>query len=158
MFSRQAALEVAARGFCLCHGRLLPCNPQPARGLQASIAGRDVSKSLPSLPAGDRGAVPYSFPRLTRPEVTPPDIGMMMDADDAFSAAHPDRDYLLRLARPDEIVALDPPPPAGHFVYLVTTRYVRGFAIFETPNAPAIGELEDEDVARELWQGLLAMA
>jgi hypothetical protein len=81
---------------------------------------------------------------------------MISDAD--FFCDHPDRTYRLRLATPAEIAVLDPAPAPEHWIYAVTCRYVAGYAIFRTANSPAPGELDDEAAARELWQGLVAMA
>jgi hypothetical protein len=79
---------------------------------------------------------------------------MISDID--FFARNPEREYRLRLAFPEEIAALDPPPDPALFVYMAKCRYMLGIkAVFETEAAPKIGELDSEVVAQEIFRGLL---
>jgi hypothetical protein len=78
--------------------------------------------------------------------------GVITDLE--FFDRNPERTYRLRLAFPAELGELQPAPDL--WVYVVKCRHlprVRG--IFETTAAPKIGELDDEAVAQELFQGLL---
>jgi hypothetical protein len=75
-------------------------------------------------------------------------------SDQDFFRYHPDRAYRLRLATAAEIGELQSAPDL--WTYIVKCRHlprVRG--VFETTAAPKIGELESEEIAQELFQGLL---
>jgi hypothetical protein len=73
-----------------------------------------------------------------------------------FFDRNPERTYRLRLAFPDELNELLPAPAADLWVYIVKRRHLPGVrGVFETTAAPKIGELELEEIAQELFQGLL---
>jgi hypothetical protein len=77
-----------------------------------------------------------------------------MIADNDFFCDHPERTYRLRLATPVEIGELQSPPDL--WVYVVKCRHLPGVrGVFETTASPKQGELNDEAVAKELFQGLL---
>jgi hypothetical protein len=63
-----------------------------------------------------------------------------------------------RIATPPEIAAFDPAPDPRHFVYVVKCRHLPLMtAVFDGDVSPLPGEFDDDDVARELWQGVLAL-
>ena len=75
--------------------------------------------------------------------------------DTDFFAATPLRNYRMRMATPSEIAAIDPAPDPQHFIYVVKCRHLPLMtAVFEGDVSPLPGEFDDEDVARELWQGV----
>jgi len=77
----------------------------------------------------------------------------LSDAD--FFAANLSRIYRMRMATPSEIAAIDPAPDPQHFIYVVKCRHLPLMtAVFEGDVSPLPGEFDDEDVARELWQGV----
>ena len=78
--------------------------------------------------------------------------------DTDFFAANPSRNYRMRMATPSEIAAFDPPPDPRHFIYVVKCRHLPLMtAVFDGDVSPLPGEFDDEDVAKELWQGVLAL-
>jgi hypothetical protein len=78
----------------------------------------------------------------------------MTDID--FFAANPSRIYRMRMATPSEIAGIDPAPDPRHFIYVVKCRHLPLVtAVFDGDVSPLPGEFDDEDVAKELWQGVL---
>jgi hypothetical protein len=78
--------------------------------------------------------------------------------DTDFFAANPLRNYRMRTATPSEIAAIDPAPDPRQFIYVVKCRHLPLMtAVLDGDVSPLPGEFDDEDVARELWQGVLAL-
>jgi hypothetical protein len=76
--------------------------------------------------------------------------------DTVFFAANPLRNYRMRMATPSEIAALDPAPNPRHFIYMVKCRHLPLItAVLDGDVSPLLGEFDDEDIAKQIWQGVL---
>jgi hypothetical protein len=60
------------------------------------------------------------------------------------------------LATPSEIATIGHAPDPRHFIYVVKCRHLPLMtAVFDGDVSPLPGEFDDEDMAQEIWRGVL---